>query len=113
MNLQIKKYKRKIVPFSDYINNDTIKYLESEINYTIIYLKNGSKIRKSYTLKRYEEKLINNESFIRINRKIILNVSQIKEINEFDRIIVLKDGLIFSISRRRYSEIINKLENVN
>ncbi|MBA4852615.1 LytTR family DNA-binding domain-containing protein [Emticicia sp. BO119] len=84
------------------ISPQDILYLESQGNYTMLYLNDNKKELSSRTLQIFEEKL-KGYNFYRVNRSHIVNFSAIewfdsgsKEIN-----ILLKSGEQFSISRRR------------
>ncbi|CAH0997999.1 hypothetical protein EMA8858_04134 [Emticicia aquatica] len=79
-----------------------ILYLESRGNYTMFYLLDNKTEMSSFTLQIFEEKL-KDYNFYRVNRSQIINFSEIKlfdstceQLNIF-----LKNGLQFSVSRRR------------
>lgn len=76
---------------------DEVVFLESRTNYTMINCKNGKKFLSSRTLKIHESRL---QSFIRINRSILLNKSYIIGLRN-DSIICINTGQNFKISRRR------------
>ncbi len=55
------------------ISPDNILMLKADINYTIIYFENGSKIMSSTNLGKFEERL-KDFQFFRPNRSIIFNL---------------------------------------
>ncbi len=60
------------------MNQESIGYLESSINYTLFYLQDGKSILSAYNMKVFE-KLLNNDDFIKINRSNLVNVSFIQK----------------------------------
>lgn len=89
------------------INQESIEYLESSINYTYFYLRDGKSIISGYNIKVFE-KLLNNVDFIKINRSNLVNVSFIQKIliERNTCSILLLNGDAMNVSRRR----INKLK---
>jgi two-component system LytT family response regulator len=83
-----------------YILPQEINFLESQINYTLIYLIDGRSFISSYTLMVYD-KLLKNEHFERINRGITVNWKQVKKIYVEERKLELKSGKKLGISRRK------------
>jgi DNA-binding LytR/AlgR family response regulator len=61
------------------INQESIGYLESYINYTYFYLQDGKSIISGYNIKVFE-RLLNNADFIKINRSNLVNISFIQKI---------------------------------
>ncbi len=82
---------------------EEVVFLESKTNYTLINCKSGKKFLSSRTLKIHENRL---QSFIRINRSILLNKSYIIGLRN-GSIIYINTGQNFKISRRRI-EFFNK-----
>jgi DNA-binding LytR/AlgR family response regulator len=84
------------------INNESIGYLGSSINYTYIYLQDGKNIISSYNIKVFE-KLLNNIDFIKISRYNLVNISFIQKvlIERNTCSILLLNGDVLNISRRR------------
>ena len=85
--------KRKVIETRD------IAYLESDANYTIIYLKSGKTFLSSFTLKHHIEKLEGKHHFYRISRAHFINLEYIK--TKDDKQVILKNGKVMKISRRR------------
>ncbi len=59
------------------ISPDTFTHLQAFTNYTILYTREGEKHISGYCLKVFEE-LLNNNSFIRIDRSNLVNTTFIK-----------------------------------
>lgn len=81
-------------------SGNQILFMESDINYTIIYLSNGKKLISGYNLTFYEKR-IDNQCFMRINRSLMIHKSSVKVINFEESALVLNNGKQVSISRRR------------
>lgn len=95
--------KRKIIETSD------IAYLESDANYTIIYLKSGKTYISSFTMKHHIENLRGIHHFYRISRAHFVNLEYIK--TKDDKQVVLKNGKVMKISRRRLKPLDESFEN--
>lgn len=81
---------------------DLIKYLEAQDDYVNIISSEGSFLKQN-RMKYYEEHLPN--SFIRIHRSFIVNLSEIKEIGLLEKdnhIVVLKSGEKLPVSKSGY-----------
>lgn len=85
------------------INPQNITWFESDINYTKIYLVDGSSIMVAYTLKKIEQQIKSNKNFIRIHRSYIVNRSYINAITteNKDIFVRLTDNLELLVSRRK------------
>lgn len=89
--------------------SDILK-LESESNYTIIYLENNKKIIASKTLSVFEE-MLEKLNFSRVHRSFVINLTKIKNIendagNYFAKMI---DGSLVEISRRKKKEFFERI----
>ncbi|GAB3510867.1 LytR/AlgR family response regulator transcription factor [Emticicia fontis] len=84
------------------ISPNDILYLESQGNYTMLYLSNNRKTLSSRTLQIFEQKL-KDYNFYRVSRSHIINFSAIEWFNSGynEMSILLKNGVRFSVSRRR------------
>jgi DNA-binding LytR/AlgR family response regulator len=91
------------------INQESIEYLESSINYTYLYLRDGKSIISGYNIKVFE-KLLNNVDFIKINRSNLVNVSFIQKIliERNTCSIQLFNGDEMNVSRRRLKTLREK-----
>ncbi|MER0442829.1 LytTR family DNA-binding domain-containing protein [Emticicia sp. W12TSBA100-4] len=77
-----------------------ILFLESRINYTLVYYKNGKTELLSYTLKKVEAQLASTKStFLRIHRSFLVNQEHIKRCNDTN--VQLSNGIILPVARRR------------
>lgn len=77
-----------------------IIFMESDSNYTIIYLSDGKQLLSGYSLKFYEN-CTDNQLFKRANRSTMINKTFISEINITESALTLFDGRKVIISRRR------------
>jgi DNA-binding LytR/AlgR family response regulator len=76
-----------------------ITHLEADINYTVIYRKCGTKEIVSYTLKRFEECLSDNASFVRIHKRFLVNKNFVHQVMPLK--VILFSGKVLPIARRR------------
>lgn len=77
-----------------------IRLLKAEINYTQIYLEDGSILLSSITLGILEKRL-QDFTFFRPNRSVLINLEYMVDFEETSAQIKMKDNEIFKISRRR------------
>lgn len=93
--------KTNIIPIGSRkkVASDEILYLQSDLNYTKVFLVNGQMIFSSTTLKIIESRLSENPEFFRINRGIVINRQHVKTFQEAS--VELKNNLSFVVSRRR------------
>lgn len=85
-----KKYKKPL---------EYVTHFEGSINYTLIHRNNGKIEVCSYTLKRFEEMLASNPSFVRIHKGYIVNKQFISEI--MPKNVILRSGEVLPLARRR------------
>ena len=94
------------------INTDEIIRLESDVNYTYVFLNDGKKILVSTTLKEYEE-LLNDSGFFRIHKTHLINLSQIAQFNKLEEnLIQMKDNTLLPVSRRKKATLLSMLKNL-
>ena len=89
---------------------EQVNYIESEDDYVMIHTVNG-KFLKHETMKYYEEHLDEN-TFFRIHRSYIVNISIIQKIEKYGKDnyrVMLKNGVDLKVSRSRYQELKNVL----
>lgn len=92
-----------------FIPLDEINYLESDNNYTSVYLLDGSKVVSSKNLGHYEE-LLNPEQFFRIHNSYIVNVKCIKRfVKGRTGMIELNSGKQLEVSLRRKPALLELL----
>jgi two-component system LytT family response regulator len=95
------------------ISPQDIIYLQSQGNYTMVYLSNNQKELSSRTLQIFEKKL-EGCNFFRVNRSHIVNFSAIKWLNEGykEMSVLLKNGERFAVSRRRRKQLSASIMNL-
>lgn len=93
-----------------FIKVKEILKLESESNYTIIYLQNNKKIVASKTLSVFEE-MLQEFNFMRIHRSFLINLTKVETIkNENNNYyVVLHDESMVEISRRKKKDFFEKI----
>ena len=83
-----------------YVETENIIRLESDSNYTNVFLVDGKKITTSKTLKEYETAL--DSTFFRIHKTFIVNLDQIEKFVKTDGgYIVMKDNTQIPVSREK------------
>jgi two-component system LytT family response regulator len=101
--------KLKISTFNGFslIEIKDIVRLESDSNYTNVFLADGNKLVVSKTMKEFEPYL-DELSFFRVHRSHIINVNCIKGYNSKDGgYAVLKDETMIEISRSKHKEFMD------
>lgn len=83
-------------------HGNMILRVQADGAYSYVYLKNGVKFLLSCTLKTLEV-YMNQQDFIRIHRKHIVNVDSITRYNHQLRQITLADGNVLPLSRGSYA----------
>lgn len=84
-----------------------IIYCTGVNNYTRFYLRDGSAITVSKTLKEFEG-LLREQGFMRIHKSSLVNLGCVLGIDSNDSLI-MTDGSRLSIARRRHAEVIRAL----
>ncbi len=79
---------------------EKVVLMESDSNYTLIYLDNGRKLISGYNLKFHED-IADSQVFIRLNRSIMIHRNYVRGINFEAFVLTLGNGRKVSISRRR------------
>ena len=93
-----------------FIPLDEITRCEADDNYTRVFTINREMHILSKTLKDFENFLPASSKFVRINRRVIINANQIEQYSKGDSCVVyLKDNSFFKITRKKKSEINEKL----
>ncbi len=80
------------------IDYKQVVYMAADINYTMVYFKNGVSKMFAYTLKKFEENLAIRESFKRIHRGYLVNQLFVEAWQK--RQVMLVGGYKLPISRR-------------
>ncbi len=90
---------------------ESVYYIESQDDFVMIYCKEGH-FMKLKTMKYFETHL-DNQQFVRIHRSYIVNVSQIAEIQQYEKeswIILTKQGAKIKVSKAGYINLKEKLK---
>lgn len=90
---------------------EDIRYLQADINYTIIHTNQQKSIVSATTIKRLNDRIDSN-SFIRINKKYVLNRRIIKSYNGTESSVMIDDGQVFILSRRKEKSLKAILEQI-
>lgn len=94
-----------------FINISDIIYLEAESNYTHLYLQSERKTTVSKTLKDFEE-LLPSSVFIRIHHSYMINKKMVQRyIKGEGGQVVMSDGKLLDISRRKKEEFIRAISH--
>lgn len=83
---------------SDTVDTSNILYLQSEVNYTRIFLGEGKTYLASRTLKHFNG-ILNGPEFIRIHKSFLVNRVQVLSITP--DYVLLRNGTQLPISRRK------------
>lgn len=92
------------------INIKEIVRCEACSNYTYIHLANNTKIISTKTLKEFDAQLTKH-NFCRIHNSHLVNLTFVKTIDKKGGII-LTDGVTLEVSRRKKTELLNKISNL-
>lgn len=76
-----------------------IKYLQADLNYTVLHYEDGRKSMHSYTLKRFEEAFEQSSAFLRTHRSYLVNAKHI--ISKTKNTVTLTGDVILPLARRR------------
>lgn len=91
------------------ITVDSIISCESDSNYTILFLKNKTKIIVSRTLKDIEE-LLEEHSFTRVHRCYLANLNEVeKYVKGEGGYLVMSDGSTIDVARNKKEVLLKKL----
>jgi two-component system LytT family response regulator len=83
---------------------------ESNINYTMFYFLDGTKLLVTKTLKEFD-KLLTDHYFIRVHQSHLVNARFIKEFTKSDGYIIMKDGTKVPVSTRKKQVLMEKIQN--
>jgi DNA-binding LytR/AlgR family response regulator len=88
------------------IEQESLCYLESSVNYTILFFQDGKSVISGYNIKVFEA-IFENQDFIKINRSKLVNVAFIRRTSVNDNIysVQLANGDEIKIARRRLNKI--------
>ena len=89
---------------------DFIVYCESNSNYTIVYLKDATKIVVSKTLKEIDE-MLQEYSFVRVHRCFLVNINEVEKYKKGDGgYLIMSNGTSVDVSKNRKELLLSKLQ---
>lgn len=92
------------------VNVEEILRCESNINYTMFYFTDGSKLLVTKTLKEFDN-LLSEHNFIRVHQSHLINTHFIKEFLKSSGEIVMKDGTKVPVSTRKKQVLMDMISN--
>lgn len=91
-----------------FLSSDEILYVESDGNYSTLFLVDGQKMVLTKKLKEVNE-FLPAESFYRIHNSYIININKIKEFLKTDGYVVLQSNHKIPVSRQKKSDFLDLL----
>lgn len=91
------------------INIAEIVMLEADVNYTKVYLSSGQSFLVAVTLKKFEERFLQQLSFFRTHKSYIVNLSYVAD---FTTEIKMKNQTKVMVARRRRPHLIERIRQV-
>jgi two-component system LytT family response regulator len=83
---------------------------EAEGNYTHIFTSDGQKYTSARVLRDFEEFVSTRENFIRITRKVIVNLDYVTEYSKGEPyILFMKNGKEYELGRRKRTELMGRI----
>lgn len=112
LNFNTSSIQKKITINTDgklvFLQSDEILYVESDGNYSTIFLTDGHKIVLTKKLKEVNE-ILPSDTFYRIHNSYIINLNKIKEFIKTDGYIVLETNHKIPVSRQKKSDFLDLL----
>lgn len=112
LNFHSNSIQKKITINTDgklvFLGSDEILYVESDGNYSTIYLTDGHKIVLTKKLKEVNE-ILPPETFFRIHNSYIINLNKIKEFLKTDGYVILESNHKIPVSRQKKSNFLDLL----
>jgi two-component system LytT family response regulator len=94
-----------------YVDTDSITRLESDSNYTNIFLQDGKKYNSTKTLKEYES-LLDPALFYRVFKTHIINLKYVEKFIKGDGgYIIMSDGAQVPVSREKKQALLDILSS--
>jgi two-component system, LytTR family, response regulator len=88
--------------------------ISAQNNYCLVEMANGDQVLFSKTLKKMEEELAHSNSFIRLNRELVIHVKFIRRYSKQPPFEVqMTNGKAYPISRRRKIQILKAIGSLN
>ncbi len=95
-----------------YVRVDEIIRCEADGNYTTLHLLNRKSVIASKPMKEYEA-LLPESLFFRVHQSHLVNMKFVQQYSTFEgENIIMEDGAIIPIARRRKEDFFNRLENL-
>ena len=112
INFNSKSIEKKITINTDgkllFLDSEEILYVESDGNYSTLFLEDGQKILLTKKLKEVNQ-ILPSESFFRIHNSFVVNLAKIKEFLKTDGYVVLKTNHKIPVSRQKKSDFLDLL----
>lgn len=112
LNFNNKSLQKKITISTDgkllFLENEQILFVESDGNYSTVYLSDGQKIVLTKKLKEVRE-ILPEDSFFRIHNSYIVNLNKIKEFIKTDGYVILQSNHKIPVSRQKKSDFLDLL----
>lgn len=93
------------------VRPNQILMLKADINYTHIFMNDGSSVTSSRTLGIFEQRL-SNQAFFRLNRSVIINLNYMVDFQKEASIIRMDNDEAIAISRRRVKSFLKKSRTI-
>ncbi|WP_158975232.1 LytTR family DNA-binding domain-containing protein [Cellulophaga sp. L1A9] len=110
LNFNASSIQKKITINTDgklvFLQSDQILYVESDGNYSTIFLTDGHKIVLTKKLKEVNE-ILPSDCFYRIHNSYIINLNKIKEFIKTDGYIILESNHKIPVSRQKKSDFLD------
>lgn len=97
---------------NQFVAIEDILYLQALGNYTSFFLSSNQKITAAFTMKGYQDILLD-KGFIRPNKSFIIHPNFIASINFHEKTITLKDNQVIQVSRRKFPLLLPVLRNMD
>lgn len=114
-NLKEKSLNKLCIPSFDgidFVELDNILFLEADINYTTIVLKNNEKMVVSKTLKNYEN-LLRNSGFFRVHNSFLVNLNYVKKYTKGKGgYVTMVNDKIINVSYRRKDKFLKTMQKI-
>jgi len=91
-----------------FIDIPGILRLQADSNYTIVFLKDGSKITSTRTLKDYQD-ILSDSGFFRVHNTHLINLNFVDKFHKDSSILVMTDGSSIEVSRNKKKELLAQL----
>lgn len=112
INFNAKNKQKKITISTEgkliFLNLEDILFVESDGNYSTLFLNDNQKLLVTKKLKEIDN-LLPNDTFFRIHNSYIINLDKIKEFLKTDGYVIMESGHKIPVARQRKSDFLEKL----